>query len=64
MADYSKKVKEILSKYGCFFERQGKGDHELWRSPITNKQLSVDSKMKSRHSANEVLKKAGIDFRF
>ncbi len=60
MADYTPELKEILKEYGCYFERYGKGDHEIWYSPITNRRFVVDSKIKSRHTANGVLKQAGI----
>ena len=35
MADYTKKIKTILSANGCHFVRRGKGDHDVWYSPIT-----------------------------
>jgi hypothetical protein len=38
----------------------GKGDNEIWYSPITNRRFVVDSKMKSRHTANGIFKQAGI----
>jgi hypothetical protein len=44
--------------------RKGKGDHEIWRSPITNRNFPVDSSIKSRHWANIVLKQAGIEKKF
>lgn len=64
MADYTLELKEILKEYGCYFERYGKGDHEIWYSPITTRRLVVDSKIKSRHTANGVLRQAGITKRF
>jgi hypothetical protein len=39
--------------------RSGEGDHEIWRSPITEVHFVVDSEIKSRHTANAVLKQAG-----
>jgi len=60
MADYTRKVKKILSDNGCRFVRQRKGDHSVWFSPINNQNFSVDGKIISRHSANETLKDAGI----
>lgn len=59
-ASYTKELKKILSDNGCTFVRQGKGDHEFWESPITGKRFPVDSAIKSRHTANEVLKQAGL----
>ncbi|MCH7542592.1 MAG: type II toxin-antitoxin system HicA family toxin [Proteobacteria bacterium] len=64
MGDYTAKLKELLKKAGCQFVRQGKGDHEIWESPITHRRFPVDQKIKSRHTANEVLKQAGLDKAF
>ena len=60
MADYSPQLKKLLREAGCNFHRQGKGDHEFWYSPISNHYFPVDSKIKSRHTANGVLKQAGL----
>ena len=49
---------------GCYFERQGKGDHKIWYSPITDRRFVVDSYIKSRHTANAVLKQAGLSKAF
>ncbi len=64
MADYEKRVREILKEHGCSFVRHGKGDHDIWYSPIVNKNFPVDSKIKSRHTANGILKQSGIDYKF
>jgi predicted RNA binding protein YcfA (HicA-like mRNA interferase family) len=64
VAEYEKKVRDLLSKNGCTFVRHGKGDHDLWYSPKTNKNITVDGKIKSRHTANEILKQAGIKYKF
>ncbi|MFM6060500.1 MAG: type II toxin-antitoxin system HicA family toxin [Microcystis aeruginosa] len=53
-------LKKLLSKAGCYFERQGKGDHEIWYSPLTERRFVVDNTIKSRHTANAVLKQAGL----
>jgi len=56
MADnYTPAVKKLLRQAGCRFERQGKGDHELWHSPISNRPFMVDAGIKSRHWANHTL---------
>ena len=60
MADYTRKVKKILSDHGCYFVRYGKGDHEIWYSPIVKQNVSVDGSISNRTSANETLKDAGI----
>ena len=54
------KLKKILRQAGCYFERQGKGDHEIWHSPVTQHRFVVDNSIKSRHTANAVLKQAGL----
>lgn len=64
MAEYEKKVRDILAANGCTFQRRGKGDHDIWYSPITNRNVTVDTKIKSRHTANAVLKQSGIDHKF
>lgn len=64
MADYSKALKTHLREAGCHFERQGKGDHEIWFSPITSVKFIVDNTIKSRHTANAVLKQAGLPKKF
>ena len=59
-AGYTRRVKDILRAHGCTIARQGKGDHEVWQSPISNTRFVVDGKIPSRHLANSVLKQAGI----
>jgi hypothetical protein len=64
MAEYEKKVREKLSEYGCSFLRHGKGDHDMWYSPITKRSFPVDGKINSRYMANVIMKQAGIDYHF
>jgi len=64
MAEYEKRVRDLLKENGCFFQRHGKGDHDIWYSPITNLPVTVDSKIKSRHTANDILKRCGIKHKF
>lgn len=64
MANYTRVLKQRLREDDCKFERQGKGDHEIWYSPITNIRFVVDNHIKSRHTANAVLKQAGIPKKF
>lgn len=37
-------MKDALRSAGCYFERQGKGDQEIWYSPHTGKRFPVDNK--------------------
>jgi hypothetical protein len=39
MASYTPEIKRILREHGRTFVRKGKGDHEIWYSPITNRKL-------------------------
>lgn len=64
MAEYEKKVREELKAYGAYFERHGKGDHDIWFSPLSGKHITVDHVIKSRHTANAILKQAGINKKF
>jgi hypothetical protein len=64
VADYTPKLKQVLREAGCTFERPGKGDHEIWLSPITGIRFVVDRTIKSRHTANAVLKQAGLPKHF
>jgi hypothetical protein len=57
-------IVDALRASGCEFRRKGKGDHEIWFSPITNRTVTVDRGSLSRHTANAVMKQAGIDKRF
>jgi ubiquinone biosynthesis protein Coq4 len=64
MAEYEKKVRKVLREYGCYLIRHGKGDHDIWHSPITNLPITIDGEIKSRHVANAIMKRAGIDHHF
>lgn len=60
MNDYGKLVRNVLSDQGCQLLRQGRGDHEVWTSPHTTQPFTVPVKIKSRHTANGILKDAGL----
>jgi predicted RNA binding protein YcfA (HicA-like mRNA interferase family) len=64
MGDYSPSVKKILRENGCWIVRPGKGDHEIWYSPRSDRRFPVDSKILSRHTANGIMKQAGLDKHF
>jgi predicted RNA binding protein YcfA (HicA-like mRNA interferase family) len=64
MAEYEKKVRKILKDHGCYFVRRRKGDHDIWHSPITDKNFPVDGEIRIRHTANGIMKQAGIDYHF
>jgi predicted RNA binding protein YcfA (HicA-like mRNA interferase family) len=58
--DYAPAVRRILRENGFEFLRRGRGDHEIWRHTTTGRKVSVDGTIKSRHSANGILKQAGL----
>jgi hypothetical protein len=64
LADFTRDLKRILREAGCWVLRQGKGDHEIWESPINGHRFPVDAKIVSRHTANAVLKQAGLPKKF
>ncbi len=60
MKGYGKAVRDKLSEAACRFVRHGKGDHDIWYSPISGQTLTVPVKIMSRHLANNILKDAGL----
>ena len=60
---YAKQLRAILRDHGWAFERAGNGDHEIWIKP-GSRSVVVDNGMASRHTANAVLKQAGIKMKF
>lgn len=64
MAEYEKLVRAELTAHGCTFVRHGKGDHDIWYSPISRRHFTVDGKIKSRHTANAIMKQSGLDRHF
>lgn len=64
MAEYEKKVRKLLKDYGCFLVRHGKGDHDVWFSPISGREVILTLEIKSRHLANKIMKQAGIPYKF
>jgi predicted RNA binding protein YcfA (HicA-like mRNA interferase family) len=57
--DFYRDLTRILSEPGWQKAEGGKGSHEKWIHSATNKSLIVP-RSKSRHTANEVLKQAGL----
>ena len=57
---FGRELKRILKAHGCIFVRYGKGDHEIWHSPITERNFTLDTSTRKRFTANAILKQAGI----
>lgn len=64
MRGYGKQVRDILDAAGCTFLRHGRGDHDIWTSPNTPSPFTVPVNIDSRHTANKVLKDAGLPKHF
>jgi predicted RNA binding protein YcfA (HicA-like mRNA interferase family) len=64
VADLYRDLVAILRNNGFRLIRHGKGGHEIWQNLLTGKQVTVPRSTKSRHTANEVLKQAGVDKAF
>lgn len=61
---FTPELLRFLREAGCSFVRHGKGDHDVWYSPVTEHNFVVDNKIVSRHTANGVLKQAGLPKQF
>ncbi len=55
-------ITALLKKHGYKFERQAKGSHEFWCKDGKNC-VSIPSNLKSRHTANKILKDANIQIK-
>jgi predicted RNA binding protein YcfA (HicA-like mRNA interferase family) len=53
-----------LREAGFEFLRHGKGSHDIWRNPRTDKSVALPAKVPSRHFANKILKEVGLDKAF
>jgi predicted RNA binding protein YcfA (HicA-like mRNA interferase family) len=50
----------VLADAGCQFVRQGTGSHEIWYSPITDRKFTIPRNTVMVHTANKILKDAGL----
>jgi predicted RNA binding protein YcfA (HicA-like mRNA interferase family) len=64
MADFDRDLIRALQEAGCYLVRSGKGSHQIWYSPATKRNFAVPIGIKSRHTANGVLKDAGLPKKF
>jgi hypothetical protein len=63
MADaFDRELLELLFAAGCKYVRAGR--HPIYYSPISDKNFPVPTGIKSRHTANLVLKQAGLPKKF
>lgn len=64
MADFYRELITLLREHGFRLARTGKGSHEIWFNPDTKRSVTVPRSTKSRHTANDVLKQAGLEKKF
>jgi HicA toxin of bacterial toxin-antitoxin, len=57
---FDRALRDLLRAVGCSFVRHGKGSHEIWYSPIAKRNFPVPVGIASRHTANAVLRQAGL----
>lgn len=57
---FDKPLRDLLRAAGCRMVRQGKGSHEIWHSPITKRNFAAPVGIPSRHTANAILRQAGL----
>jgi len=62
MNGYYKQVIAMLKQHGFSFDREAKGSHEMWAKGRTS--VTVSKTCKSRITADEIMKQAGIRHRF
>ena len=60
MADYYRDLIRLQKDAGYQLKRQGRGEHEIWWNPRTGVHLTVDRKLRSRFTANGILKEADL----
>ena len=57
---FDRELRELLRLAGCHLVGQGRGSHEIWHSPITGRNFAVPVGIPSRHTANAILRLAGL----
>lgn len=62
MNGYYKQVTDELTKAGYKYLRPGKGSHEMWSNG--SRTTTVPRNLMSRHTANDIMKQAGIARKF
>jgi hypothetical protein len=59
-ATFDRQLRRLPERGGVSFVRAGKGSHQIWCSPITERRFPVPVGIVSRHTANGVLQQAGL----
>jgi predicted RNA binding protein YcfA (HicA-like mRNA interferase family) len=61
---FYKEVSRLLKEAGFAYLRNAKGSHELWQEERSGRTVLVPRNLGSRHTANGILKDAGIPKKF
>lgn len=62
MNGFYDQVIAVLKRHGFSLSRQGKGSHQIWANDRVS--VVVSTNCKSRHTANKIMKEAGIKHKF
>jgi hypothetical protein len=57
---FDRPLRDLLRSAGCTFVPQGKGSYEIRFSPKVGLNFPVPVGIPSRHTANSILKQAGL----
>jgi hypothetical protein len=57
---FDRSLRDLPRAAGCAFDRQGKGSHEVWHSPITRRNFVVPVGIPRCHTANAILRRVGL----
>jgi predicted RNA binding protein YcfA (HicA-like mRNA interferase family) len=57
---FDRRLRDLLRAAGCTLVRQGRGSHEIWHSPMTERNFAVPTGIPSRHTVNAILRQAGL----
>ena len=57
---FDRPLRNLLRAAQCRLVRQGKGSHEIWHSPMTQRNFAVPIGIPSRNTANAILRQAGL----
>ncbi|MEN0040644.1 MAG: type II toxin-antitoxin system HicA family toxin [Pseudomonadota bacterium] len=60
MAELYRKLSVLLREAGFEYEKNAKGSHEKWRHSETGRLIIVPRSTKSAHTANAILRSAGL----
>jgi predicted RNA binding protein YcfA (HicA-like mRNA interferase family) len=62
MKGYYQRVIAVLKQHGFFMSRKGASSHEMWSNGAIS--VTVSTNCDSRHTANAIMKQAGIGYKF